>query len=170
MACSEHKKTAIEVAEKTSELKKEGTTRGTSGTTIASYDFNSFEQEFLQQIDDETYVINFWATWCKPCIKELPAFEQLHSTYEDKKVKVILVSLDFPEKLETHVVPFVKKYKLASHVILLDEPDGNSWIPKVSEEWSGAIPATLMVKNGMAKFYERPFTYEELENELKTIL
>ena len=115
-------------------------------------------------------IINFWATWCKPCIKELPAFEKIASEYADKKVKVLLVSLDFPEKIENQVIPFIKKNNIKSEVILLDDADANSWIPKVSPDWSGAIPATVIYKNDRRKFYEQSFTFEALETEIKTFL
>lgn len=156
-------------------------TKATTGTSEAiknvSYDelelvnFAEFEAKYLQQTSSETtYVINFWATWCKPCIKELPYFEELNKNYKDKDVKVVLVSLDFPKQIEKQVLPFIKKHDLKSEILLLDDPDSNSWIPKVSEEWSGAIPATLFVKGSTQKFYETSFTYDELETELKTIL
>jgi len=124
----------------------------------------------LTKDNDTTYVINFWATWCKPCIKELPAFEQLNKVYADKKVKVVLVSLDFADKIETQVIPFMDREDIQSQVVLLDDGDANSWIPKVSSEWSGAIPATLIYKKDTRKFYEKSFTYPELEKEVKSIL
>ncbi|GAB5401367.1 MAG: hypothetical protein Aureis2KO_29520 [Aureisphaera sp.] len=136
---------------------------------IPILDFNELEDRYLEIENDTTYVVNFWATWCKPCVKELPAFEQLWHTYRDNKVKVVLVSLDFPEKIEAGVIPFIEKRGIASKVVLLDDPDANSWIPKVSEEWSGAIPATIIVTKDARKFYERSFTYEELEQEVKSI-
>lgn len=133
---------------------------------VPAYSFAEL-QTLLTKNNDTTYVINFWATWCKPCVKELPAFEKLNAEYYKDKVKVILVSLDFPQNLETHLIPYIEKYKIQSQVILLDDSDANSWIPKVSEEWSGAIPATLIYKGDVNRFYERSFTYEELESELK---
>jgi thiol-disulfide isomerase/thioredoxin len=170
LACSENKKKADVLAESSSELRTETVQEIVSVSSIPTYDFSELEKEFLQQNNEQVYVLNFWATWCKPCVKELPAFEQLRSAYKAQNVEVILVSLDFPENLESRVVPFISDHDLKSRVILLDDPDANSWIPKVSEKWSGAIPATLIVKNGVSKFYERSFTFEELENELKTIL
>ncbi|WP_432410023.1 TlpA disulfide reductase family protein [Rasiella sp. SM2506] len=153
------------------------TTHTTEGTENATYDelelmnFTEFEARYLQQPSSETtYVINFWATWCKPCIKELPYFEELNKNYKDKHVKVVLVSLDFPKQVEKQVIPFIKKHNLKSEIILLDDPDANTWIPKVSDMWSGAIPATLFVKGDKQKFFETSFTYTELETELKTIL
>lgn len=145
-----------------------------SGTEITKaeipvYDFAGFEH-LLQQEDGKTYVVNFWATWCKPCVKELPAFEAINEEYSGKEVEVILVSLDFSEKLESHVVPFVQKHDLKSDIVLLDDVDANTWIPKVDEDWSGAIPATLIYNKEQRKFYERSFTYDELKTELKTFL
>lgn len=160
-----------ETASKTSEPQPEIEVENDfTSSKIPSYDYDGFNSRYLQKNNDTTYVVNFWATWCKPCVKELPAFEQINSDYSDKKVKVVLVSLDFPDKLETHVVPFTEKMELQSEVVLLDDDDMNRWIPMVSEEWSGAIPATIIVKQGSRKFYERSFTYEEIENELLTML
>jgi len=136
---------------------------------IPIYDFSELEP-LLNKKNDTTYVVNFWATWCKPCIKELPFFEQLGKQYASKNVKVILVSLDFPDKLETQVIPFVKARDLKSEVVLLDDPDANNWIPKVDKDWSGAIPATLIYNDKGRNFYEKSFTFEELETELNTIL
>lgn len=140
-----------------------------NGVEVKSYDFKNL-QGYLTKKDETTYVINFWATWCLPCVKELPHFETLNKNYNDKGVKVILVSLDMPKKIETNLIPFIIKKKLQSEVIHLDDPDANTWIEKVAKEWSGSIPATLIYNKESQKFYERSFTYEELENELKTIL
>ena len=137
---------------------------------VVSLNFDELEQRYLQKNNDSIYIINFWATWCKPCIKELPAFEKLASDYSDKKVKLLLVSLDFPDKLESQVIPFIKKNNIQSEVVLLDDADANSWIPKVSPQWSGAIPATVIYKKEDRKFYEQSFAFEELETELKTFL
>lgn len=136
---------------------------------IPVVDFSGFEP-YITKEDDKTYVVNFWATWCKPCVKELPAFEEINKKYRDKGVEVMLVSLDFSEKLDSLVIPFVEKHNLNSKIVLLDDVDSNTWIPKVSEDWSGAIPATLIYNKNERKFYEGSFTYEELENELKTFI
>lgn len=136
---------------------------------IPSCDFKGLEPIFSQS-DATTYVINFWATWCLPCVKELPYFEQLNEKYKGKNVKVILVSMDMPKKVETSLLPFVKKKNLQSEVIHLDDPDANAWIEKVDKDWSGAIPATVIYNRKERKFYERSFTYEELEKEVLSII
>ena len=135
---------------------------------IKIVDYNGLEP-LLAKKNDTTYVINFWATWCRPCVKELPYFEKLNAAYANDKVKVVLVSLDFPEKLEKQVIPYVEK-NLKSEVWLLDDADANGWIPKIDKDWSGAIPATIIYNNETRKFFENSFTYEELEKEVKFIL
>lgn len=133
------------------------------------YDFKALNK-LLNKKNDTLYVINFWATWCAPCVKELPYFEKVTKIYDNSKVKVVLVSLDFPHLYEKKLKPFIKEKKLSSRVIALDDPDMNTWIPKVDEDWSGSIPATIIYKNDKRRFYEQSFTYEELEKELKPFL
>lgn len=177
VSCGNNKEREPLDAEAVVETVTKATTNTSHVNEKGSYDelelvnFAEFEARYLQQASTETtYVINFWATWCKPCIKELPYFEELNKNYSDKKVQVVLVSLDFPKQIEKQVIPFIKKHNLQSEILLLDDPDANTWIPKVSDEWSGAIPATLFVKGATQKFSEKSFTYNELETELKTIL
>lgn len=128
-------------------------------------DFDGLES-FLDTHRSKTLVVNFWATWCAPCIKELPAFEELGERYRDKEVLVILVSLDFPNQLE-RLAAFIEKHNLQSQIVFLNDPNENTWISKVDPKWSGAIPATLMINKGERKFYERPFNYTELESVLR---
>lgn len=121
---------------------------------------------------DTIYVINFWATWCKPCIEELPDLEKINAEFAAKKVKVILVSNDFKKDLNTKLLPFVKQKQLKSTVVFMDEPTPNDWINLVNESWSGSIPATLIVskKKGYEEFYERSLSYEELKEMLGALL
>lgn len=135
---------------------------------IEVYNFKELEK-VLQSEEEKLLVVNFWATWCKPCIEELPFFEDIQRKNKSS-IKVILVSLDFPNKLESQLIPFVNKKEIKSQVILLDDPYENEWIPKVDATWSGAIPATLLIYKGKKAFYERSFTQEELEYELSEFI
>src|SRR5690606_38467372 len=125
------------------------------------YDFTGIEP-MLTSGSDTTYIVNFWATWCAPCIEELPYFEELTSETRGQAVKVLLVSLDFRKQLSTRLLPFIKKHNLRSEVIVLDDPDANAWIDKVDPSWSGAIPATLVFRGDRREFKEQTFTRAEL--------
>lgn len=133
------------------------------------YDFESFEP-LLYKEDDKTYVVNFWATWCKPCIVELPYFEKVNAEQKENNVEVILVSLDMPSMWKSKLEPFVEKKDIKSKVIILDDPKQNDWIPKVAEDWGGGIPATLIYNKDKRAFYEQGFTYEELNEELNKFI
>ena len=114
---------------------------------------------------DTLYIVNFWATWCKPCVEELPYFEQLADSCANKKVKIFLVTTDMRKDIATRVTDFIKVKKLTQQVIFINEVNGDKWINKVSEDWSGAIPATLMLKGDMGYKYfkEGELSFDELQ-------
>jgi thiol-disulfide isomerase/thioredoxin len=127
-------------------------------------------QKVIQAPGTEVRVINFWATWCGPCIKELPLLEKLGQ--ERKDVKVTLVSLDLdldpnPEKVHK----FVQRKKIQSAVLILDAGSGNDWIDKVDKRWSGALPTTLIVnsKTGKSTLVERELREGDLERLIMEI-
>ena len=120
---------------------------------------------------DTLYIVNFWATWCKPCVAELPAFEKINSesvlSTSKTKVKVLLVTMDFKEDLNKRVIPFLKTNHYLTEVVLLDETIGNEFINKITPEWTGAIPATIITQNNKARFefFEKKVTYEFLKEK-----
>ncbi|MEP1034376.1 TlpA disulfide reductase family protein [Ekhidna sp.] len=129
--------------------------------------FSDLQKKMLYT-DAPLTVFNFWATWCGPCIKELPHFDTLES--ENRNVKVYLVSIDFQSELD-RVKKFVVKKALKSDVLFLDEKDPDDYMGKVSADWSGAIPATLFVTDlGKTYFHEKAFTKEELEKTIEKYL
>lgn len=125
----------------------------------------------LDNTSDTTYIVNFWATWCSPCVKELPDFDSITKTAGTQKIKVLLVTMDFKEDRDSKVLPFVARKQLRSEVYLLDETNGNYFIPKISDKWSGALPATLFVNNKKKyrNFYEQKMSYAALQKEIETI-
>ncbi|MCC9019654.1 TlpA disulfide reductase family protein [Flavobacterium lipolyticum] len=125
--------------------------------------------ERIKNGKDSTYVVNFWATWCAPCIKELPHFEKLKADYKSDKLAVLLVSVDFKSKLNSAVVPFVKRKNLKNEVFLLNESNPQEYIDRIDKDWSGSIPATLFIKENKRKFIESEFTYEQLLTEYKKL-
>ncbi len=113
---------------------------------------------------DTVYVLNFWATWCAPCIAELPEIEALHRRYAGRPVKVLLVSLDFKEDITIRVPAFIQRRRLTPEVVWLSETNANKFIPKIERRWEGSIPATLVLspRTGERFFVEGATTEEEL--------
>lgn len=132
--------------------------------TIPVYDFKNLEP-LLYTKDNKTHIVNFWAMWCAPCVKELPYLEAYAKNNPD--VELLLVSLDFPEDINTKLIPFLKSKGITSKVVVLDDPDSNSWIDKVYPNWSGAIPFTIIFNNNNRTFHEK--TFESVEDLHQTI-
>jgi thiol-disulfide isomerase/thioredoxin len=131
-----------------------------------------FITQLIQNKSDTVYVINFWATWCKPCIEELPAFQKLDSLYKTKKVKVILFSLDSKKQVGENLIPFLKNKNISCTVYTTNVVDFNKRIDEISTNWSGAIPATLISgkTNTGVFFFEKPVTFEELEKIIQPLI
>lgn len=127
-------------------------------------------EPLFQQKGPGVRIINFWATWCAPCIKELPHFEEVRREYADRGVEVTLVSLDMPSMWEKRLPAFIEKRGIESPVVVLDDPRQNDWIPRVSKEWSGAIPATLIYSADRREFYEQQFDGPQLEAVVQSFL
>ena len=131
---------------------------------IPVYNFESLEP-LLYTDSNKIHIVNFWAMWCAPCIKELPILKEFE--INNPNVEITLVSLDFPEDIETRLKPFLERKGITSKVVLLDDPDQNSWINKIDPNWSGAIPFTIIFNNENRTFHERAFNnIKDLENEV----
>lgn len=126
-------------------------------------------QRRLARPTDTTYVVNFWATWCGPCVQELPGFERVRAATVGRKVRFLLVSLNYRSQLDKKVKPFVAKHGLRTEVALLDEPDPNTWLSSVDSQWSSSIPFTLIFNNQTHQraTYEQPLTAAELTAALQ---
>jgi thiol-disulfide isomerase/thioredoxin len=140
-----------------------------NGQSIGYYSYEQFEK-LLQGNNDTTYIVNFWATWCAPCVKELPHFQKLYKKYKDKKVHLMLVSLDFEKQLERKLYPFLDKHQLEGEVLLLSQKGMNDWIGEINRDWEGSLPATLIYKGGKQVFYPHSFEYSELEIKLRRFM
>ncbi|OCX53510.1 redoxin [Mucilaginibacter sp. PPCGB 2223] len=135
--------------------------------TVTPITYQQLEKRISNK--DTVYIVNFWATWCAPCVAELPNFEKLQQTYKGQPVKVLLLSMDFKSKLN-EVKTFASKRKLISEVYLADKPSEQVFIDQVDKNWSGALPGTMIVnaQKGIRKFYEKEFTYDELNKLYQT--
>lgn len=121
--------------------------------------FDRFEDlaPHLEPQGDTTHIINFWATWCQPCLREMPYFQQLHELTRDMPVKVILVSLDMKKDVAGRLTDFLKSRQIEAEVLALTDTKSHIWIPRVDAGWSGAIPATWIRQGHQSRLVETEF-------------
>jgi thiol-disulfide isomerase/thioredoxin len=152
------------------ESRLEGHSLASDSLTIQIVNYDQLKP-LLHKANDTTYVVNFWATWCAPCVKELPYFVSLDSMYGKGPFKLLLVSLDFKKDYLSKLQPFVEKRELESFVMVLEDNRANYWIDDVDPSWSGAIPATLVYRGTQRTFFERTFSHvDELSDIVKPFL
>lgn len=122
--------------------------------------------------NDTLYVVNFWATWCLPCVKELPYFISTSQQMANQKMKLVLVSLDTKDNLERTVIPYLAKKKWrAMQFLLADNGRMNEWIAAVNKDWEGAIPATAFYKNGAQVYFSSgQLSHEELKTNINRFI
>lgn len=129
--------------------------------------------ELQKMMDTATVplVVNFWATWCTPCIHEIPWFEKTAAAFADKKLRLVLVSIDFPGEYPAGITEFVKKQGYTSQVIWLNETNADAFCPKIDKSWDGSIPVTLMVNNKKhyRQFYKQQLPEARLQLELQKL-
>lgn len=140
------------------------------GQSIASWKVIKLQDYFAKS--DSILVINFWATFCKPCNEEIPYFETIVKKYKEHKVKLLLVSLDLKQDYPGKIKAFAKKNKYTSQIVWLNETNADYFCPKVDKAWMGGIPSTLFLnlKTGYRKFFENQLKPEEFDSELKKAL
>lgn len=126
-------------------------------------------EKYIADSKDEVLVINFWATFCKPCVAEIPSFISTTEKYKADKVKLMLVSLDLKSEYPAKIAAFAKKHQFNANIAWLNETNADYFCPKVDVKWSGSIPSTIFIntKTGYRFFYEGEMTAEEFEQELK---
>ncbi len=127
---------------------------------------------YFDKKNDSVYVINFWATFCKPCVAEIPHFIRTVNDLRDKKVSLLLVSLDLPADYPNKIREFVRKRGFQTNIVWLNETNADYFCPVIDKSWSGAIPATLIVNNKSAykKFFEEELSPEEFQKQLNEAL
>ena len=144
--------------------------REVSSQSIPKWKITDLEEYIARS--DTPVIVNFWATYCVPCIKEIPYFQEVVKQYEEKGVKLLLVSLDFRESFPEKISSFADKRKFTSPIVWLDETDADYFCPKVDSTWSGVMPATLFINNkkGYRSFFEEEMSKEKFESEISKIV
>lgn len=141
---------------------------GAGAQNIASVKMADVVKRFSKK-SDTIYVVNFWATFCKPCIEEIPYFIKVTDKYKDKKVKLLLVSLDLPAFYPSKIAAFAEKNNYTPEIVWLKETNADIFCPQIDPQWSGAIPATIIVnsKTGKKIFFEEEMKEEQFEEAVK---
>jgi thiol-disulfide isomerase/thioredoxin len=121
---------------------------------------------------DHPILVSFWATWCAPCVEEIPWLQEGVENHKKDSVELILVSLDFPNYFPKKINDFIREKKFKATFLWLDETDANMFCPRIDAKWDGTIPVTLFVNNriGYRKFMNRPMSDRQVEPEIKKML
>ncbi len=116
-------------------------------------------------------LVNFWATWCGPCVAEIPYFEKEIAKHKDS-IQLILVSLDYKEAYPKGIAAAVAKWKFKSPVRWLNETNADYFCPRIDSSWSGSLPASLFINNatGFRFFREEQLKEKELDSLIRRTL
>lgn len=142
--------------------------------TVKAQDIKKIKATDVLTMMDTTatpLIINFWATWCKPCVSELKYFEKVVSSFKDKKIALVLISLDFADDYEA-LQNFVKTKGYACTVYWLNEPNLAIIQEKIDSRFEGSIPATLFInkKKNYKNFHDGQISQSSLKKEITTLV
>jgi thiol-disulfide isomerase/thioredoxin len=117
-------------------------------------------------------IVIFWATFCVPCLEEIPYFQEKAEQYKAKNLSLVFVSLDMKEAYPAKVNDMAKRLRLVYPVVWLNETNADYFCPRVDTSWSGGMPSSLFVNNatGYHKFFEQPLSKDELEKQIQLML
>lgn len=115
-------------------------------------------------------VVNFWASWCPPCVREFPAISRVYEQYRDKGLDLFAVALNAPEEIE-EIKQFLAEQKPPFSIYLAD-PDDKTFNETVLEEWYGEMPLTLVFNTAGQRVlaHKSEITYDQLSKMVEPLL
>lgn len=111
---------------------------------------------------EDLLLINVWATWCGPCIAELPDFVTMNRMYRHRKVKLVTISMDEPEQ-EADALATLRERHVAAENYLSKIADRDRLAELLDAEWNGPVPYTLLIAPGGKVLYRNEGPVEPLE-------
>lgn len=123
-----------------------------------------------KQNNDTLYITNFFATWCGPCMREIPHFKEKMKELKSQPVKFTFISLDEKGDWNTKVKNFAEENGLSDHIVLLDGSRlAPEYFPQNFKQWDGgSIPFTLMRKGDKTDETVGMMSPEMLNEKLKS--
>ena len=126
-------------------------------------------EQVKESAKGKVLLINFWASWCKPCVHEFPDLVKLYNDYKDKGFELVFISVDVPEDINSKVVPFLKDQKVdfTTYYNNFDKPE--ELINFIDKKWEGAIPSTYIYdkEGNLTTHFLGSKSYDDFEKEVK---
>jgi thiol-disulfide isomerase/thioredoxin len=121
---------------------------------------------------DHPLIVDFWATFCAPCNKEIPYLQRTADKYRNEKVELLLVSLDLPDYYPSKIAAFAEKSNYHVSIAWLNETNADYFCPKIDPRWTGGIPSSLFINNKThyRRFFDRQLTDLQVEQEVKALV
>jgi thiol-disulfide isomerase/thioredoxin len=128
-------------------------------------------EQLITNRKGKTLFLNIWATWCVPCIEEFPDIVKLSEKFKNSDLEVIGISVDYPDEVNTKIVPFLLKQKVPYKVYVSDFKKDEDLINTLNVKWSGALPATFIFdKQGVQRYMlVGKGTYDKFKNEIEKL-
>jgi thiol-disulfide isomerase/thioredoxin len=144
-------------------------------TRISAQQIKSIKIAELEKTIQESktpLIVNFWATFCVPCIKEIPYFQEMARKYKSQGVSLLLVSLDLRASYPDKISSMARRLKFTAPIVWLNETNADYFCPIIDSSWSGGLPSSLFVNNttGYYKFFEDEFAKEKLDKQIQEML
>lgn len=126
----------------------------------------------LDNSKGKVILVNFWATWCPPCVKEFPELVKLYNDYKDKEFVLMFISLDDKSEYDSKLLPFLKKQGVDFTSYFGNFSNPETIMNYVDKSWQGEIPYTgIYDKDGkLVKSLLGNKTYEQFESEIKQVM
>ena len=128
-------------------------------------------KSILNSHQGQVLLVNVWATWCKPCREEFPDLVRLQDFYKGKNVRVITISADYPDEIDSKIVPFLKKFNINFPVYVQNFLKQEDFINRMNKDWNGALPATFIYnKKGQQQvFFIGKKDFESFRKEIEKV-